>query len=334
MAKFWKNYRKFIEKVLILFYYMLMNKTCRILSIIVSCVLFISTVICCVIVFKRSENKNVYAKSINFNTVAGGIELYIDNDLIVDSDMLIIEPGNYTVKPQFTIKQYGDDEETIITDNKYSFCNTGRYLLKCKIKCNADYYISDTMSIMVVERPTDNTSMYIHASDKLIYVDDVVRIDELATIEAPNSATIDISCSHHLQINNNNVTAVADGNGHVSIIVEYNNVKISKIINITIKPKAVSSNIKLKIYYAGNTLVNNTLEITSNEYSTMLNYALTNTDSQLINCWTNDNIVRIDSFNPDTIILTPMSNGETIIYVSPLENLDIVFEIVVKVNVG
>ncbi len=309
-----------------------MNLKCRILSIIVTSALFIATLICCVVAFNKKNDKIIYATNISFNGIIGGVELCIDNDLLLSDEMVSIEPSNCTEQPTFIIKKYGNDDETEIKNGKHTFNDIGRYILKCKVPSSEKYHVTDTISITVVDSPTDNTYMYIDAKDGLMYVDNVVPITELATIVAPNSADINISCSNNLRIVDNNVTAIKDGTGYISVIIEYNNIKIHKTFNIIIKPKTITSDIQLKLYYGGN-IINNTINITSNEYSTMINYILTNTDNQLINCWTNDNVVKVDSFNPDSIVLTPITNGETIVYVSPLESLDIVFEIIVIVNI-
>lgn len=309
-----------------------MKLKCRILSIIITGALFIATFICCIIVFNKDTDEIIYATNIGFNGIVGGVELCIDNELLLNNDMVSIEPSNCTEQPIFTIKKYGDDDETEIKNNKYSFDDLGRFILKCKIRSSEKYYVTDTISITVVDSPTDNTYMYIDAKDRLMYVDDVVPITELATIVAPNNSYIDISCSDNLRIVDNNITAIKDGTGFVSVIIEYNKIKIYKTFNLVIKPKTVDSDIQLKLYYGGNILTNNVLEINSLEYYIAINYTLINIDSQLINCWTNDNIVDIVSFNPDTLIICPESCGETTVFISPLGYEHIVFEITIKVS--
>lgn len=332
LENFWKNYRKFIENINNLFYYMVMKLKCRILSIIVTSALFIATLICCIIALNKQKDEIVYADNVCFDGIIGGIELYIDNDLLLSDNMVKVEPSNCTKQPLFTIKKYGDDNETQITNNKYTFDDIGRFILKCKIPSSEKYYVTDTISITVVDSPTDNTYMYIDAKDKLMYVDDVISLTDLATIVAPNNADINISCSKNLQIIDNNIVAINTGSGSVSIVIEYNNIKIHKTFNIVIKPKTVASDIQLRLYYGASVLTNNIMEINSLEYDVAINYMLLNIDNQLVNCWTSDNVVEIISSNPDALIIRPKTCGETIVYVSPLEYENIVFEVIIKVN--
>jgi hypothetical protein len=97
---------------------MVMNFKCRILSIIVSVVFIIGSIICCTVIFNKKNDTVIYATNISFNGLIGGIDLYIDNDLIVNENMINIEPKDCNIKPIFTINKYGDDEEFEILNNR------------------------------------------------------------------------------------------------------------------------------------------------------------------------------------------------------------------------
>ena len=313
-------------------YYKRMKNKCRILSVFVIAVCLIAAVASIIVIKNKQDKTVVYAKSINFVGLVGGAELYINNDLLIGEDLITVSPSNCTVKPQFEIKKSGDDNYQSIAAGKYSFEKEGKYILVCKALKNKNYYVQDKITINVVDRPQTTTSMYIMSQgNTTIYEEDTIFIDDIAEIVAPSGADIDMVCSENIILNNGLVTALNAGYATVEVIIKNDNIIISKIIPIIVKSKIVASEIQLQLSVGANILTSNEIEISLSKFNYAIAYKLLKTDKQLINCWTDSNVVEVVSFNPMTIELKTITAGTATIYVSPLDYPDTIFEFVVRI---
>ncbi len=309
-----------------------MKIKCRILSVFVVAICLVVIIASIIVIKNKKDDKQVYAESINFVGLAGGAELYIDNDLLIDEGLIIISPSNCTVKPEFAIKKSGEDEYTSIDTGKYCFDKAGKHILVCKVLKNKNYYIQDRITINVVEMPTESTSMYIKSLiNTTMYEEDNIVISDIMEMLCPPSAEVNMVCSDNITLNNGIITALDAGYARVEVTIKNDNIIISKILPIIIKPKIVESAIRLQLSMGTNIFTNNEIEISLSKFNYSIIYELINSDKQLINCWTDSNIVEVVSFNPMIIELKTISAGTATIYVSPLDFPDTIFEFVVNI---
>ena len=307
-------------------------KRCRILSISITAIsLIISAVIIGFIISNNS--KTVYATSIKFKGEVRGVEIYVDNKLIINKDLIVVEPGDCNIQPEFTIKKYGGDEEIVIVDNSYDFKASGRYTLSCKAKSSKDHYVRDSITLNVVNAITDTTSMYIkQKANVTLYEEDEVDVSAIVKLECPTSSKVEYNYNKFITINKGTIKAMIPGLASLDVVVSYDNIVISKQITIIVKPKTIGSDISLKLTINNDNLQNNIININNDVFNFAINYELINSDNQLIICWTNDYVVDIVSFECPTIIIKPLKSGSTTIYVSPVGFETRVFEIVINVS--
>lgn len=304
----------------------------RILSICAISILVMAIISGIAILNNRARNKDVYATSLNFAGLVNGAKIYLNNDLIVNKSLVKIFPYNCTFLPEFSIKKSGDEESLTITNERVVFDEATKYTLTCKIKSSKNYYLKRSIVITVVESPTEDTSMYIQKiKDITLHVDDEIALSSIVRISCPTSAKIDIVYNENMYETNGMITAIQDGLGTMDITLSYDNIIIRKTIFITIKPKITQDDINLKLTVGGELLASNEIEIPYSDFAFAINYELTELDSQLINCWTNSDIIEITSYNSPMIVFEILNNGEATIFVSPQNYPNIVFEIIIKI---
>ena len=309
-----------------------MKNKCRILSVFVVAICCMVAIASIIAIKNKRDNSQVYAQSINFVGIAGGAELYIHNDLHISKNLIMVRPSNCTVQPKFEIKKSGEDDYQSVATGKYSFEKEGKYILVCKALKNKDYYVQDRITINVVEAPDTTTSMYIRSLGKpIIYEQDYILMNDIVEIMCPDTADVNMVCSSNISLNNGIITASEAGYATIEITLKSDNIIISKILPIIIKPKIVASDICLQLSMGTNILTNNEIEISLSKFNYSIIYELLNSDKQLINCWTDSDIVEVVSFNPMIIELKTISKGTAIIYISPLEYPDTIFEFTVKI---
>ena len=340
MLKTWINFNQFV-KILVkclqfinkFVYHRFMKRKCRNLSIAVVSVLFVVVFVCMVAIFNKPKGAIIYADTINFTTTIGSFEMFIGNELVLNESLVQINPSNCSVKPKFTIRKSGEDEERDITTNRYLFSEAGKYILTSKVKVDKDHYISDNINITVVNIITEDTSMYI---DKLplqtVYVEEEIELTKLAKLHYPILGEIKVSCSEHITYSQGKINAIKDGAASIDVIIKYENLIIMETIPLIVKAKVEDTGTNLIVSVGGNIVENNRLELTYSQFSFAINYELTNLEhNQEINCWTDSDIVSVISYNAPTIVLKPLSFGEAIIYVSPIDHPSIVFEIIITI---
>lgn len=307
-------------------------KRCRILSIVIIAISIISVVISIIMIANKNKDKPVYATSINFVGNLKGAEILIDNDLVLDTRLIKIEPSNCSFKPEFTIRKSGDTSEKNITTSTYKFTEEGRYVLNCKIKAGKNYYIDDKITITTVNIPSETTSMYIIPNTtKVMYVDEVLKFDKFVKISAPTNAKLDITYTNHITMVDNNIIALNDGMAIVNLTLTYDNLSITKSFDIIVRPKTHESSIGLELTIGINAITDYVVNISNSNMNIILGYTLTNTDNQLINCWTESNIIEIEKYTPDGIVINPKSSGTAIMYISPEDYPSRVFEITINI---
>ena len=305
---------------------------CRILSIFVVGILIIMTTVCGVVIFNKHNDKQIYAKSINFVFISGGIDIYIDNELIINESMVSVSPSNCTFKPEFTIKKRGEENETTIND-KCVFNEEGKFTLSCRIKAGKNYYKYDNLIINVISEPTDDIDMYINKlTFGALYVDNQIPLSSIVEIKSPNNAYIDVQHNTLLEIDENTIKFLQDGIGMLEIYVKCDSLVIYKQILLKINPKIEDENIGLHLSIGGNDVQNNTIEIVHTIFNNTINYELINCGyNQTINCWTDSGIITIVSYDAPTIVFRSLQTGEAIIYVSPIDYSNVVFEILIVI---
>ena len=311
-----------------------MKNKCRILSIFVVSVLAVFLTICIAMIKnkKYNEEKIVYAETINFITLAGGIEIYEENELIISNDFVKVSPSDCTFFPSFSITKSGYEEEYINT-GRYTFSSCGKYTLKCSIKSNKNYYIHDSIVINVVDNPLSTTAMYIQKQPSLIrYVDDSVSLSSLVNMVYPVDSKVEIACNENVDLVNGNIVMLKEGVGSIDIFLTYENISICKNISFVIKPSLSESGVTLVLTYNGNIVENNRLEIAYSTLSISLSYELVNLyNNQFIECWTNSDIIEIVSYDAPLIVINALDVGEAIVYVRAEAFPEKVFEIVITI---
>jgi len=308
-----------------------MNIKCRILSVFIVIISAVVISISTIVINHKQDNETIYAESINFVGNISAADIYINNALVIDNGLINVEPNNCTLKPELEIKKRGGESKSI-SMGKYYFDEEGIYTLTCKALKNKAYYIKDTIKITVVESLNEDVSMYIkHKSNNIFYVEDTINLSQVAEIVGPENAEMDLRCSTNLLLNNHEITAIGEGYAKIDVILSYNNIKILNTIPLIIRPKAEGSDILLKLTSYGDVLQENEIQITKSKFNFAIVYELIGIDKQQINCWTDSDIIQIISFDSMMIEVKTFSVGDAVIYVSPVDYPQVVFEIVVKI---
>ena len=120
-----------------------MKGICRILSVFATLSILVVGGILLTKALNKPKDNTVYATHISFETLAGSVELYINNNLVLDNNLIKVEPSNCSFSPEITIKKQGEGEECLIIGTKHSFNSIGKYVLTCKIRSSKNYYIQD-----------------------------------------------------------------------------------------------------------------------------------------------------------------------------------------------
>ncbi len=317
---------------MIFVYYCVMKKKCRILSIIVVIILLGAVIGLTIFIINKPNKKTTYAESIAFVSDSQGFELLISNSLIINDNMVTVTPNDCSFKPEFTIKKYNSKNEIPIVNNKHNFETSGRYIFTCKVKKSANDYAKDTILITVVDAPTINTNMYItRVVPPEIYVEDKINISSLCECIYPANAKLDIICDEYLYYDGEYIVASKSGIGHFDVLLTYDYITIGKSFSVYIAPKLVESDIRLELNYNGFPLTSNNIEVNSAELLVSINYNLTHLINQSINCWTDSNLLQINSYDTPIIQFKPLSTGTATIYVSPVNHSHLIFEIVVTI---
>lgn len=308
-----------------------MKLKCRILSICVIVALTVAVIVGCV--FIAGKNKTIYAKSINFNTVSKSIEMYIGNNLLLNDSFVKVTPSNCAFMPEYKITKSSTKEELFINTKTISFTETGKHVLTCQIKRDANNYICDTLNIMVVDIPDETTSMFISKiANPILHVEDEIELSSVIEISSPENSNLVVECSQNLKYVDGKLIALGDGEATIEIFVSYDNITIKDKFNFYIKPKINVSAIDLVISMDNMVISNRQVEVDYIPLNYSINYELTQLeDEQDILCWTNDDCLQIISYNAPMIVFKPLKTGSAIVYVSPKDYADIVFEILVNI---
>lgn len=309
-----------------------MDMKCRILSVIVIVVSLIVTLISLIVVANKKDDKVVYAQSISFNSDISGFEMAIDNYLVIDKSLVTITPSNCTLEPEFSITKSTSKQEMKIGEGRYKFSETGKHVLKCKVKINEENYWHDQISIIVVESPSNSTSMYIQQlKDVVLYVDDIINLDKVIKVTHPINTAVAYNYDNYISIINNNIKAIYPGLAKVEVVLNYHNILISEEFSVIVRSKIIESEIGIEFSVAGNVLDGNIVEIKLSKYNFAINYELINTDFQTITCYTYSDSVTIISFDAPIMVIKANKIGEAIIFISPTNYPNTMFELVVRV---
>lgn len=304
----------------------------RILSIFVIVAALTVTLISIIVVANKKEDKLVYGKNIKFNSNISGFEMSIDNYLVIDKSMVTVTPSDCSFEPEFTITKYSSGEEVAIKEGKYKFSQTGKHILKCMVKISATYSWHDKISINVVDGYNSSTSMYIkQIKNQVLYVEDCVILDEIVELKYPTNTKITYDYTDNVSIKDNLVTAKLDGLAKIDITLNYNNIIITDTIYITIKPKIIESDIGIIFGAGGQAIDGNYIEIKLSKYTFGIDYKLTNTDFQLIDCTTDSSAINILSWDSPVIVVETKQLGDATIYITPLEHPELRFELLIRV---
>ena len=315
-----------------------MRKFCRILGIVVASAVVVAIAFIVVKVARKPKANKVYATNVEFLTLAGGMEMFIGNDLILNYDMVKISPQNCEFDPEFSVKMFGALKETVVENGRYTFTEKGRYTICCKVKSSENNYIDDKITIKVVEEPTETTAMYITKLDfDGLRADKTIELNKIVNISSIDKVS-KIECTEHITYNEGIITAIKPGEACINIFMTNDNLTIVSRIEFTIVNNVDTGDVKLKLTFEGRVLTDNIVEVEYSTFNFVISYEIEGfEDNQYILCTTNDDVVSIvssDHFNicePPFIILKPLRTGETIIYVTPLENTNIEFEIIVRI---
>lgn len=309
-----------------------MKEKYRILSIVGTVVCVAILVIGLIFVANKSKDKVVYATSVSFAGFSSGLEMCIDNELVISRDMVKILPESVTAIPQFTMRKSGDSVEEVIISNKYTFNSAGDYILTCRVKSSKEYYRTDTMLIKVVNNPTTSTNLYIaKIFNYYLYVEDEIDLSHLIETRCPNVTNVVVHCSDHLSYNNSKISVLKAGTATIKIELIYDSVTITDSFTFEVKSKRSSGNVNLVLMNQGQTIPNNTLEVELSNNNILLDYTITNLDTQEIYCWTDSDIIEVINFRCPTIILTPVNVGTAIVYVRVVDYPNLIFEISITI---
>ncbi|MBQ3502329.1 MAG: hypothetical protein IJA72_01525, partial [Clostridia bacterium] len=106
---------------------------------------------------------------------------------------------------------------------------------------------------------------------------------------------------------------------------------ITDTIYITIKPKIIESDIGIIFGAGGQTIDGNYIEIKLSKYTFGIDYRLTNTDFELIDCTTDSSAINILSWDSPVIVVETKQIGDATIYITPLEHPELRFELLIRV---
>ena len=304
---------------------------------ILSITLIMVTTLVCVACYFCAINRDratqpIYAESIHFTDGAGGFELLMDNELILDDSLLTISPSNCSFAPEYSISKYGDKSSTNIehTESRYKFNSVGKYIIKCKIKSGKyeSSYTSTTTTINVVAEPTNSTNMYIKpTSKKSISLGDRIALSDLVNIVYPQQAELNIITSKNLDMVNGEISALTEGSASITIYLRLFNIFLCYNLNVEILPKAELTEQDIQ-FTLGNNVYYNGDEVcltSSNIYS--LSYELLNCSNQQTTCIANNQNLSILSQESPIILIKPIHFGKTTLYLTPIESPNTTFKI-------
>ena len=311
-----------------------MKKFCRILSIIALIAIFITSVILVVKVIRKPANKEVYATSVSFKTLAEAVEIYSENKIVITDEMVTIKPSNCTIAPEFLFKKYGQSGETAITDDVLKFESEGRFILICRVKSGDMYYVEDRLIIDVKHDPRETTSFYIQRLNITnLYIDENVSLNQIAYIKKSANSVVDVICDENVKYENGILIPLNEGKCQIVVVLMDNNVAICQEISINIKSSIINAEVELRLTLGGEVLDTNVIEKEYSQFNFDIGYKLINIDrNQAIDCWTEGGVVEVIKYNSPTITLKPLNKGTAVVYVKPLERPDLTFEIVVIIN--
>lgn len=310
-----------------------MKKFCRILSVVCVIVVFATATIFIVKAVRKPRNKEIYATSVSFKSIAKAIEIYRNNEIIVGKDLVTIKPADCSVKPEFLFKKYGQSGETEIDGDTHKFENEGKYILICRVKSGADYYVEDRLTIDVVNSPRETTSFYIQKlNTSTLYVGENINLRQVAYIKRSNNSAVDVLSDEHIEYSDGVITPVKEGDFKITIVLLDNNIAICQQVSLKVKPSVINADVELKLTFDGNVLDSNLIEIELTPFNVDIGYTLTNLDeNQVIDCWTDSGIVEVITFNAPTIRLHLRGKGVATVYVKPLQRPDLIFEIMITI---
>ena len=307
-----------------------MKNFCRILAICVASVVLVIAGILVVNALRQPKGKILYATDVEFLTLSGGMEMLIDNDLVLDQSMVKISPQNCEFAPEFTVKKFGAIKESSVTDGKVVFTETGRYTISCKVKSSESNYVVDKITIKVVDEPNDSTAMYVTKLDFDIKVGQSIALNEVAQIY-PMGKVSKIVCSENVEYSNETVTAINLGDATIDIFVTSDNLTISKRICFTVAEGVGVGDVGLKLKIGETEIVDNIVEIEMSNFNFAISYEIVGIDTQNILCSTDGDILSVISYNAPEIILKPLNLGETMIHIVLVEDESIQFDIVIRI---
>lgn len=304
----------------------------KILSTIMTCVTVVVSIVCYFVAINKNKSKQVvYAESVCFTNGVGGCELFIDNELILDSSLVTIVPANCSFQPEFSVVKYGSDSNDIIkTGTHYKFKSTGKYIVKCSVK-SGEYdtsYTSATMTVKVVDEPTLTNMHILPTTNSAIDVGQSIDISTFANITYPDEAKISITTSQHLRYSNGNITALKGGKASVEITLKLFNIFIYHKLNIDVIGEIMPQSYDIKFTFGQDIYYNNDeikISLSSNSYA--LGYQLLNFKNQQIICSTNNNNIVILISEAPFIVFQTLNAGRVTIFITPIENPSATFEV-------
>ena len=310
-----------------------MKKICRILSIVAVFAIVITASILTIKAVRKPKNKEIYATSVNFKTIAKAIEIYSENEIILSKEIVTIKPSDCTIEPEFLFKKYGESGETEIKGITHKFESEGKYILICRVKSGDAYYVEDRLTIDVVNVPRETTSFYIQKLNITeLYVDENVDLNKIVYVKRSNNSSIDVVCDEYVKYDDEVVMPIKEGGSEIIVLLLDNDIAICQEISINVKPSIINAKVELKLTLGGVVLENNVVEKEYSQFNFNIGYELINIDrNQSINCWTDSNIVEVVKYNSPTITLRPLSKGIATVYVVPIERPDLIFEIIVSI---
>ena len=310
-----------------------MKKICRILSTVAILGICITATVLIVKAVRKPKNKEIYATSVNFKTIAGAIEIYSENKIVLSKDLVTIKPADCTLEPEFLFKKYGQSGETKLEGKTHKFEDEGKYILICRVKSGDAYYVEDKLTIDVVNTIRETTSFYIQKSNVTnLYMDEDISLDKLAYIKRSSNSEVLVDCDACIEYNNGIITPIKEGDGLLTVMLKDNDITICYSIEVKINPSVVNAEVELKLTLGGVVLSSNIVEKEYSQFNFNIGYTLVNIDrNQAINCWTEGDVVEVVKYNSPTITLKPLRTGTTTIYVVPVERPDLTFEIIVSI---
>lgn len=302
-----------------------MKIKCRILSVIG--ILVVAGVSACFlkIAWKNSTSQiEVPATEIIFTSQVRSFDLYIEDKLVLNSESVKLLPEDCTQTPEFVVAKYSSQSETTRIIGNHKFEATGKYLITARVWVNSKFCLKDYLLVTVVDKPTENTPVYVKPLNRQVYVNERTKVGELLDIKP--DAEIEIDGTSGLLVDGDCIIGNKVGRQSVFVKAKYLDICVFYQLDIIVEERKTE---QLILRFGDKQVDSLTFQHIEDEQ--MFTYEIVNSKMQIIACSVDGAVIKVVSCNSPTIVIKTLHEGECKLKITLAGNPSIVFEVKVVV---